>query len=470
MAVATGGAAMAQAETATIDRGAGVEPHLDPSVVTEIVEALGREDRETFLRHVSQFHVADFADLIEQLPHQDRQRAIRILGHDLPSGSLPELEEGVRDEVLDFIEPEVLVQAVSALDSDDAVYLLEDLEPGERREVLRSLERGDRVAVEQALSYPEDSAGRMMQREVVTAPTFWAVGQAIDFMRLESDLPQQFYEIIVVDPACRPVGIVPLGRLMASRRHVGLEAIMNRDFRSIRADDPQEEVAYLFNQYHLVSAPVVDGAGRLVGSINIDDAMGALDEQAEEDIHRLGGVGDEEITDSVVEIAIRRFPWLAANLATAILASLVISIFDETISQLVALAVLMPIVASMGGIAGTQTLTVAVRALAARDITSTNAVRVVMREALVGVANGLAFALLVALIAYFWYGNAMLGMVLGFAMIMNLFVAALAGILIPLGCERVGADPALASGTFVTTVTDVVGFFMFLGLGSWLLI
>ena len=257
---------------------------------------------------------------------------------------------------------------------------------------------------------------------------------------------------------------------MATRRHVGLEDIMNSDFRSIRADDPQEDVAYLFHQYHLVSAPVVDSAGRLVGAINIDDAMGALDEQAEEDIHRLGSVGDEEITDSVMEIAVRRFPWLAANLATAILASLVISLFDETISRLVALAVLMPIVASMGGIAGTQTLTVAVRALAARDITSTNALRVVMREALVGVANGVIFALIVAAIAYSWYGDAMLGAVLGFAMIMNLFVAALAGILVPLGCERVGADPALASGTFVTTVTDVVGFFMFLGLGSRLLL
>ena len=470
MAVATGGAVMAKATAATVDRAAAVEPHLDPAVVAEIVDALERGNRETFLRHASRFHAADFADLIEQLPPQDRRRAVRMLGHDLPTDSLPELEEGVRDEVLDVIEPDVLVQAVAALDSDDAVYLLEDLEPDQMREVLRTLERGDRLAVEQALRYPEDSAGRMMQREVVTAPPFWTVGQVIDLMRLETVLPQQFYEIIVVDPARRPVGVIPLGRLMATRRHVGLEDIMNNDFRSIRADNPQEDVAYLFNQYHLVSAPVVDIAGRLVGAINIDDAMGALDEQAEEDIHRLGSVGDEEITDSVMEIAVRRFPWLAANLATAILASLVISLFDETITRLVALAVLMPIVASMGGIAGTQTLTVAVRALAARDITSTNALRVVMREALVGVANGVVFALIAAVIAYSWYGDVMLGAVLGFAMIMNLFVAALAGILVPLGCERVGADPALASGTFVTTVTDVVGFFMFLGLGSWLLL
>ena len=468
--MATGGAAMVKASTATDAGGVVLEPHLDPVVVAKIVDALVCDDRDALLSHVSHFHAADIADLIEQLPPQDRRQFARMLGPDLPPDALPELEEGVRDEVLDVIEPEVLVRAVSALDSDGAVYLLEDLEPAQRLEVLRALKRGDRVAVEQALGYPDDSAGRMMQREVVTAPPFWTVGQMIDLMRLESELPQQFYVIFVVDPARRPVGVIPLGRLMATRRHVGLEAIMSADIRSIRADDPQEEVAYLFNQYHLVSAPVVDNAGRLVGAINIDDAMGALDEQAEEDIHRLGSVGDEEITDSVAKTAVRRFPWLAANLATAVLSSLVISIFDETISRLVALAVLMPIVASMGGIAGTQTLTVAVRALAARDITGTNAARVVMREALVGVANGLAFALIVAVIAYFWYGNAMLGAVLGFAMIMNLIVAALSGILVPLGCERVGADPALASGTFVTTVTDVVGFFIFLGLGSWLLL
>ena len=461
---------MAEAAPREMHPANGVEPHLDPAVVGEIVDALEREDRETLLRHTSQFHAADFADLIEQLPPQDRRRAVRILGHDLPPDALPELEEGVRDEVLDAIEPDILVRAVSSLDSDDAVYLLEDLEPAERREVLRALERDDRVAVEQALAYPEDSAGRMMQREVVTAPSHWTVGQVIDLMRLESSLPQQFYEIIVVDPMRRPVGVIPLGRLMATRRHVGLQSILDSDFRSIQAGEPKEDVAYLFNQYHLVSAPVVDNAGRLVGAINIDDAMGALDQQAAEDIHRLGSVGDEEITDSVMRIAVRRFPWLAANLATAVLASLVISVFDETISRLVALAVLMPIVASMGGIAGTQTLTVAVRGLAGRDITTTNVRRVVQREAMVGVANGLAFAAIVAAIAYFWYGDVMLGAVLAFAMIMNLFVAALSGILIPLGCERMGADPALASGTFVTTVTDVVGFFVFLGLGSWILL
>ena len=448
----------------------GVDPHLDPVIVAAIVAALGRGDRAAVLARVSRFHAADFADLIEQLPPPDRRRAIRILGHDLPPETLAELEAGVRDEVLDVIEPEVLVRAVTALDSDDAAYLLADLDPDQRREVLAELERVHRAAVERALAFPEDSAGRMMQREVVTAPPFWTVGQVIDLMRLETDLPQQFYEIFVIDPAHRPVGVIPLGRLMANRRHVVLETIMDREFRSIGVAEGQEEVAYLFHQYHLVAAPVVDAAGRLLGAINIDDAMGALDEQAGEDIHRLGGVGDEEITDTVGRITRRRFPWLAANLATALLASWVISLFDATLSQLVALAVLMPIVASMGGIAGTQTLTVAVRALAARDLTRTNALRVIRREGLVGVVNGLLFALVVGLVAHVWYDNAMLGLVLGLAMILNLCVAGLAGILIPLGCVRVGADPALASGTFVTTVTDVVGFLVFLGLGTWLLL
>ncbi len=443
---------------------------LDPEVVDAALEALESGQRERLLALVKDFHAADFADLLEQIKQDDRRRIVETFGHDLDPQILSELEEGVLNEVLGYIAPDVLVRAVSALDSDDAVHLLEDLDARQRREVLEALERPERVAVEESLRYPEDSAGRMMQRELVKAPPFWTVGQVIDFMRLESDLPQQFYEIVVVDPAHRPVGVVPLARIMGSRRQVALETIMNTELWPIRADENEEDVAYAFHQYRLVSAPVVDESGRLVGAITIDDAVGALDEQAEEDIHLLGGVGDEEITDSVSEIALRRFPWLLTNLATAILASLVISIFDDTIDQLVALAVLMPIVASMGGNAGTQSLTVAVRALATRDLTKTNAGRVVVRELLVGVANGVTFALIAGGVAYLWYGDATLGAVLGLAMVLNLVVAALAGILVPIGCERVGADPALASSAFVTTVTDVAGFFAFLGLAAWLLL
>ncbi len=258
--------------------------------------------------------------------------------------------------------------------------------------------------------------------------------------------------------------------LLGTRRPVTLESLMADDFRTLHVEEPQEDVAYAFNQYHLVSAPVVDDTGRLVGVITIDDAMEVLEDEAEEDIMRLGGVGDEEISDKVWEITRRRFPWLATNLVTAIMASLVIAIFDETISSFVALAVLMPIVASMGGNAGTQTLTVAVRALATRDLTATNAMRVVARETMVGLANGCAFAVIIGAVVWGWYGSPLLGVVIAAAMVVNLLVAGLAGILVPIGLDKLGADPALASGTFVTTVTDVVGFFVFLGLAAAVLL
>jgi magnesium transporter len=309
-----------------------------------------------------------------------------------------------------------------------------------------------------------------MQGEVVKAPPFWTVGQMIDFLRAADDLPEDFYDIIVVDPAARPVGTVPLSVLLGTRRPVTLESLMADDFRTIHVEEPQEDVAYAFNQYHLVSAPVVDDSGRLVGVITIDDAMEVLEDEAEEDIMRLGGVGDEEISHKVWAITRRRFPWLAANLVTAIMASLVIAIFDQTISSYVALAVLMPIVASMGGNAGTQTLTVAVRALATRDLTATNAMRVVARETMVGLANGFGFAVIIGAIVWGWYGSALLGGVIAAAMVVNLLVAGMAGILVPIGLDKLGADPALASGTFVTTVTDIVGFFTFLGLAAAVLL
>jgi len=376
----------------------------------------------------------------------------------------------VRDEILSFLAPEKLAEAVKDLDSDDVVYLLEDLEEGARHQVLESLEPADRAAVAKSLAYGEDTAGRLMQSEVVKAPPFWTVGQMIDYLRAAEDLPEDFYDIIIVDPTAKPIGTIPLSVLLGARRPVTLESLMADEFRTIGAEEPQEDVAYAFNQYHLVSAPVIDDTGRLVGVITIDDAMEVLEDEAEEDIMRLGGVGDEEISDNVWETARQRFPWLATNLLTAILASLVIAIFDETISSFVALAILMPIVASMGGNAGTQTLTVAVRALATRDLTATNAMRVVTRETLVGLTNGIAFAVIIGLIAWAWYGIPLLGLVIAVAMVVNLLVAGLAGIVIPISLEKLGADPALASGTFVTTVTDVVGFFVFLGLAATVLL
>jgi magnesium transporter len=461
---------MTETKPAEIDDERDDEYGLDPEVVAAIIESVDAGDRVAVLELVRDLHVADLADLIEQIDSEHRRRFIDLAWADIDQEVLVEVEEGVRDEILSFLAPEKLAEAARDLDTDDVVYLVEDLEEDAQRRVLEALEPADRAAVAKSLTYPEYTAGRLMQSDFVKAPPFWTVGQMIDYLRAHDDLPEQFYDIIIVDPAARPVGKVPLGVLLGARRPVTLESLMADDFRILHAEDPQEDVAYAFNQYHLVSAPVVDDAGRVVGVITIDDAMEALDDEAEEDILRLGGVGDEEISDNVWEITRRRFPWLAVNLVTAILASMVIGIFEDTIAQVVALAVLMPIVASMGGNAGTQSLTVAVRALATRDLTSTNATRVIGREITVGLINGIGFALVMGLVAWGWFGQPLIGVVIAAAMVVNLVAAALSGILVPIALERVGADPALASGTFVTTVTDVVGFFAFLGLAAAVLL
>ena len=436
------------------------------SLADRVSKSLNDDDRHGLLGAIEDTHPADVADVLEQISGPERSDFVRLAGKDFPADVLPELEEGLRDEIVDLVDPEYLAEAVGELDTDDAVYLVENLDDELKRDVLDTLPISDRISIERALEYPEYSAGRMMQRDLVAVPPFWSVGQAIDMMRSQDDLPEEFYEIIVIDPSYKPIGTVALSRLMGSRRPVMIEAIMADDFRVIDANDTQEDVGYVFNQYHLVSAPVVDSDGRLAGVITIDDAMQALDEETEEDLLRLGGVGDEELTDSVSEIARQRLPWLAVNLLTAVLASIVIAQFDKVIESIVALAILMTIVASMGGNAGTQTLTVAVRALATKDLTTTNAMRIIAREGLVGVFNGLVFAVLMGGLTWFWYADPALGAVLGVAMVVNMLVAALAGILIPIGLDKLGADPALASAVFVTTVTDIVGFLAFLGLAA----
>jgi magnesium transporter len=443
---------------------------LDPELVAAVIESVDAGDRVGVLALIADLHVADLADLTEQIDSETRRRFIEMVWADIDQEILVEVSEGVRDEILAFLAPEKLAEAIRDLESDDAVYLLEDLGEDAQRRVLDALEPADRAAVTKSLAYPEYSAGRLMQSEFVKAAPFWTVGQMIDFLRASDDLPEEFYDIFVVDPTARPIGKVALGALLGARRQVTLESLMADDFRTLHVEDPQEDVAYAFNQYHLVSAPVVDDSGRLVGVITIDDAMEVLEEEAEEDIMRLGGVGDEEISDNVWEITRRRFPWLAVNLATAVIASLVIGLFEDTIAEVVALAILMPIVASMGGNAGTQTLTVAVRALATRDLTQTNASRVVGREVAVGLINGLGFAVIRGIVAWVWFDQPMIGLVIAAAMVVNLAAAALAGILVPILLDKVGADPALASGTFVTTVTDVVGFFVFLGLAAMVLL
>ncbi len=443
---------------------------LDGELVADILLAVQNSDRPRLLELLEPFHAADVADLLEQVSKTERQDFLTFLDMDLEGEVLSELSEGLRDEVIEHLPDEVLADAIRDLETDDVVDLIEDMEEPQQELVLDALEDADRVAVEQSLLYPEDTAGRLMQRELVMAPTHWNVGQTIDYLRGEKDLPDQFYDVVIIDPRMRPVGKVPLSQLMSSGRDIALTSIMEDDFRTIPVLQSEEDVAYAFNQYHMVSAPVVDANDRLVGVITIDDAMVVLDENAEEDIMRLAGLGDENLTDRVIATTRQRFPWLAVNLVTSILASLVIAQFSATIEAIVALAVLMPIVASMGGNAGTQSLTVAVRGIATKDLTGSNVWRVIRREALVGLANGLVFALIIGLVGYFWFESPMLGVVLALAMIANMLVAGLAGILVPIGLEKLDVDPALASGAFVTTVTDVIGFFAFLGLAAALLL
>ncbi|MGB8621816.1 MAG: magnesium transporter [Paracoccaceae bacterium] len=444
---------------------------LDGATVAAIREAVDEGDSPRLAELLEPLHAADIADLLEQVDSAQRRDILRLGAASIDGEVLSELDESIREEVFEFLPPDVLRDAVRDLESDDVVDLVEDMEEPQQAVILGALEAADRVAVEQSLSYPEYSAGRLMQREVVAAPDHWTVGDAIDHMRANKKvLPDQFYHIIVVDPRMKPVGYVTLGRILSTKRSAKLTKILEDSFRTIPVTQPEAEVAYAFNHYHLISAPVVDDEGRLVGVITIDDAMIVLDEEHEEDIMRLAGVGDGSLSDKVMDTLRQRLPWLAVNLMTAILASVVIAQFESTIVQLVALAVLMPIVASMGGNAGTQSLTVAVRAIATRDLTGSNVWRVIRRETAVGLLNGLVFAVVMGLVGWGWFGEPMLGVVIGLAMIINLGVAGLAGILVPVGLERLGFDPALASGTFVTTVTDVVGFFAFLGLAGVILL
>ncbi|MEM9047541.1 MAG: magnesium transporter [Pseudomonadota bacterium] len=414
-------------------------------------------------------HAADIADLLEQIGSGSREQLVQLWGDALDPETLSELSDGLLRDIVPLLSARQLAR-LTELETDDVVSIVEELDARQQEKVLETLSEADRAAVVSSLAYPEFSAGRLMQRELVTAPNHWTVGEIIDFMRAAEHLPDVFYDVVLVDPRIRPIGAVPLSRIMGNRRAMALLDLTHADFRTIHPEATQEDVAYDFAQYHMMSLPVVDEGGRLVGVITADDAMIAQGEEAEEDIKRLAGVGDEALTDRFWATARQRFPWLSANLCTAMLSALVISTFEDALQAIVALAVLMPVVASMGGNAGTQTLTVAVRALATRDLTAANMRRIVGREALVGLFNGLAFALLLAAIAGVWFGSAGLAAVLAMAMVVNLLVAGLAGILIPVGLDRLGADPALASGTFVTTMTDVVGFFTFLGLASLVLL
>jgi magnesium transporter len=435
--------------------------------IEEMTRAIKADD-EPFLRAVvAELHEADLGDLIESLDQDDRVRLVELTGTDFHFSALNEVDDTVREEILEELEPETVAEGVRELESDDAVELLEALDEEDQEEILEKLPPSERDALERSLEYPENSAGRRMQTEFIKVPPDWTVGQAIDYMRETPDLPDRFYEIYAVDGAQHWRGALPLDLLLRSRRPVPLADLIDEERRRVAVTDDLEEVARLFGKYNLVAAPVVDTDDRLVGVITIDDVVDVIEEEADEEIKALGGVtSDEQLSDNVWTIAKARFNWLLVNLATAFLASSVLGLFEGQLEKMVALAVLAPIVASQGGNAATQTMTVAVRALATRELGSNNAFRVVVREALVGLVNGVAFAVITGIAAVVWFQIPGLGVVIGLAIICNLFAGALGGILIPMLLERVRADPAVASGTFVTTVTDVVGFFSFLGIAT----
>ncbi|MCC1481487.1 magnesium transporter [Roseibaca sp. Y0-43] len=436
----------------------------------QLRKAVEDQDAQRVFELFDPLHPADIADILEQIGAEQRRALVHLYGTEFDGDILSELDENIRDEVVGYLRPEVLAEAVRDMDSDDVVDLLEDLDESQHDVILEALEEDERDAARQALSYPEYSAGRLMQREFVAVPEDWTVGQTIDLMRTADDLPDQFYHVFLVTPEHVPTGYVTLGRLLSSKRDTALADILEDSFRTFELDEEEGDVAYAFNQYHLISAPVVDADDRLVGVITIDDAMAVLDEEHEEDLLRMAGAGEGSLSDGVLETTWQRLPWLGVNLGTAIIASLVIAIFEATIETLVALAVLMPIIASMGGNAGTQSMAVAVRGLATRDLTGANVWRVIRRETFVGLLNGVIFAVVMGVVGYVWFGSMMLAGVIAAAMVINLVVAGLSGIGLPALLDRLGVDPALASGTFVTTVTDVVGFFAFLGLATMLLL
>jgi magnesium transporter len=443
---------------------------LDSRFVQRVVDAADRGDSDRLRALLGAVSPPDIADLMGFLAAEHRKDIVVLLDSETLAEVLPELDDNIRDEVLDLVAPGTLAAALGELDSDDAAAVVEDLEPARRGAVLAAMSDVDRAAIESNLSYAEESAGRLMQREVLAAPQFWTVGQTIDHVRKAGDeLPELFFEIYVVDPAYKPVGAVPVSTLLRSRRDVSLPSIMEPVTEVDVAMD-QEEVAYIFEKYHLISAPVTDEAGRLVGQITVDDIVNIIQEENQEDILALAGVGEVGRDAGVFGMVRSRFPWLFINLFTAAIAVSVIGGFQESIQRLVALAVLMPIVASIGGNAGTQALTVGVRALALRELNAANAFRSVRREVMAAFVSGLGLALVLGVAAALIFRDRDLGLVIGLAVMLNLQVAALAGSLIPLTLDRLGRDPAVSSSIFVTMLTDLFGFLTFLGLATLILL
>ncbi|MCY3702145.1 MAG: magnesium transporter [Rhodospirillales bacterium] len=435
-------------------------------LISRLADA-GTEPLASDLAQLRASHPADLADIIEQLPSEPRLRAVHLLGEDLPADSLASLSRRVLDRVASAIDPGLLARLTGELETDDAAYVLECLDEARRARLLKEMPASEAELARQALEFQADSAGRIMQRDYVAIPSYWTIGQVIDHLRDSPDIPDEFYALFVVGARHTPVGTIPLHRAMRTHRDVRVADIMTRDPKVVQVNADREDVAFVFDQYELTSAPVVDAQNRLIGMVTVDDVVDVIQEEASEDMMRLAGVGPEhDIYTAAFQTARNRFNWLLINLFTAFLASAAIAVFASTIEQVVALAVLMPIVASMGGNAGMQTLTVAVRAIATRELTPANAARVLGKEVLVGLCNGVAFAVLTGLGAGLWFSSVPIGLVIGAAMIFNMVVAGLFGALVPMMLERARVDPAHGAAVILTTVTDVVGFFAFLGLAQ----
>jgi len=437
------------------------------SFLAKVGAAIADRDTPALKQYVENLHQSEMGDLLEALQPEQRRALVELLGSDFDFSALTEVDEAIRLEIVDSLPNAQIAQAVQELDSDDAVYILEDLDEADQNEILSQLPFTERIRLRRSLDYPEETAGRRMQTEFVAVPPFWTIGQTIDYMRDDNNLPDRFSQIFVIDPSFKLLGAIDLDQILRSKRGIKVEEVMHETRHAIPATMDQEEAAREFEQYDLLSAAVVDENERLVGVLTIDDVVDVIQQEAEEDLLRMGGVGDEELSDSVLSISRSRVPWLLVNLATAFVSASVISQFGATIEQMVALAALMPIVASLGGNAGTQTMTVTVRALATRDLDIYNAGRVIRRELMVGLLDGAIIATLLGLAAGLLFNNVDLGMVIAAAMIVNMLAAALGGILIPLLLDRVGADPAISSSIFTTMITDVIGFLAFLGMATW---
>ena len=443
---------------------------LTPVVENTIINAISNKNARSLKKLIEPLHPADQADMLERLTDEQISDFLGLLGKSLDPEVLVYLDLNVQEKVIDFIGPKALAKAIPELHSDDAVEILQELEEADRNVIIKQLPKSDRILVEEALSFPESSAGRLMQREFLAFPGNWTVGQTIDHMRDQpQDNEDNFYSVYIVDPAHRLLGVISLSRLLSAKRPVRLNNLMEANPRSVNVETDQEEVSLLFQQYGLVNMPVIDKVGRLLGVIIVDDIVDVINEEAEEDLQGLTGVSNLSITASFIETIKGRFSWLILNMFTAILASTVIGLFQEEIEKLVALAVLMPIVASMGGNAGMQTLAVTVRTLATNDLTKNNFNQNILKEFNIGVLNGIIFAIISSLIVQLWFKDIQLSLIISISMIITMIVAGLFGIVVPVTLKKMKIDPAIASSVFVTTITDVIGFVSFLGVGAYFL-